>query len=385
MKKIELLAPSGDLERMEVAFLYGADAVYFGGKKFSLRANAVNFSMDDIKKAFELKKKYHKKIYLTLNIFFFDQERKEVEEYILEVAPYIDAFIISDVTLIKFIKENTDCEVHISTQMSVSNKETALFLKEEGVDRIVLARELSIPEIKEINDYAKVGLEVFIHGATCSMYSGRCVLSSYFTGRDPNRGGCAQVCRFLFTDDFNMAAKDLNGTYYIKNLIDAGVESLKIEGRMRSLYYIATVVGAYRKLIDLISEEKLTPEALRVLEEDLRRVSNRENSPQALKGEIDESDFYVQTSRNEPTNQDFLAIVLDYDGKVLTLEQRNYFEVEEKVELVTPNHERLVFRIENLKNKEGEILVARHPQEKIFIEIDLPFDVLKYSFIRKAL
>ena len=237
-KKVELLSPAGDFERLKIALLYGADAVYFGGREYSLRANANNFSIDDIKKATSFAHSLGKKVYLTLNIVFHDEDLNNVYDFIKAVVDAgIDAFIVSDPFIIKYIKDNFNVEVHLSTQGSTTNLEAVRYWKSEGIDRVVLAREVSIKEIKEISENVDVDLEVFIHGAMCTFYSGRCCLSNYFTNRDSNRGGCAQICRFAFDTDydskFTMATKDLNMAEHIGDLIDAGVKSLKVEGRMR--------------------------------------------------------------------------------------------------------------------------------------------------------
>lgn len=230
--KIELLSPAGDLDRLKVTLLYGADAVYIGGKEYSLRANANNFSIDEIKEACRFAHSLGKRVYLTLNIVFHNEDLVGVEDYIRQVVEAgIDAFIVSDPFIIKYIKSNfKDVEVHLSTQGSTTNIESVKFFKDEGVDRIVLARELSKGEIKDIIDKTKIDIEVFIHGAMCTFYSGRCVLSNYVTNRDSNRGGCAQICRFAFDKEncpskFTFATKDLNMARYIKDLIDIGVRA----------------------------------------------------------------------------------------------------------------------------------------------------------------
>ena len=198
-RRVELLAPSGDLERLKISLLYGADAVYIGGQDYSLRANANNFSIEEIKEACDFAHGLNKKVYLTLNIVFHNEDLDNVYSFIKDVVDCgIDAFIVSDPFIIKYIKDNFDVEIHLSTQGSTTNKESVKFWKEENVDRVVLAREVSIKEIKEIYEETKLDLEVFIHGAMCTFYSGRCTLSNYFTNRDSNRGGCAQVCRFAF-------------------------------------------------------------------------------------------------------------------------------------------------------------------------------------------
>ena len=213
MKKIELLSPAGDLERLKVTLLYGADAVYIGGQKYSLRANATNFSLEEIKEACDFAHKLGKRVHLTLNIVFHNSDMAGVEEYIKDVvACGIDAFIVSDPFIISYIKKNfPKVEVHLSTQNSTTNYETVLFFEKNGVDRVVLARELSKKEIKEIIDKTNTDIEVFIHGAMCTCFSGRCALSNYVTNRDANRGGCAQICRFAFKtdgEDFTLATKE---------------------------------------------------------------------------------------------------------------------------------------------------------------------------------
>ena len=264
MKKIELLAPAGSLEKLKVAFHYGADACYIGGRDFSLRANATNFSIDEIKEACDIAHELGKKIYVTVNIVFHNEDVKELEEYLrsLEKAG-VDAIIMSDPWLISFVKEKKiNLELHMSTQASTLNYESVNFWKDLGVSRVVLARELHYSEIKDIIDKTGMEIETFVHGAMCSSYSGRCVLSNYFTNRDANRGGCAQVCRYCFDlyDDnkekvesdteFTMSTKDLSLISMLSKMIEIGIASLKIEGRMRSNYYIATVVSTYREAID---------------------------------------------------------------------------------------------------------------------------------------
>ena len=258
MEKIELLSPAGDLEKLRIAYLYGADACYIGGKDYSLRANANNFSTNEIKEAVSFAHNLGKKIYVTLNIIFHNEDLEGVTKYLKELSKAnVDAVIISDVFLIDIIKKETpNLKIFLSTQDSVTNKESVKYFMNKGVSRVVLARELTKDEIKEIYDETKCELEIFLHGAMCTSYSGRCVLSNYFTNRDSNRGGCCQVCRFCFNLDkdkepkFQIATKDLNLSKFIKDLIEINVTSLKVEGRMRGTYYLATVNSCYRNLID---------------------------------------------------------------------------------------------------------------------------------------
>lgn len=389
-KKIELLSPAGDLERLKVTLLYGADAVYIGGQDYSLRANANNFSIEEIKEACTFAHKLNKKVYLTLNIVFHNEDISGVNDYIRDVANAgIDAFIVSDPFIIRYIKTNfPKVEVHLSTQNSTTNIEAVNFFKSEGVDRVVLARELSICEIKDIIDKTGIDVEIFIHGAMCTFYSGRCTLSNYLTNRDSNRGGCSQVCRFAFTIEnndqkFTMATKDLNASRYISTLMDIGVTSLKVEGRMRSLYYLATVIGCYRRIIDLHYNNKLTEEELIKEEKILSRVANRETSAHYLYHEADFTDQYY-TGRQEVSNQDFLGLVTSYDEtkKIVTLVERNYFEVGDEVELFTPSGKVYSFTIDTMYDEDmNRISVARHPEEIIKLQVDGEIPI--YSMLRK--
>lgn len=392
MKKIELLSPAGDLERLKVTLLYGADAVYLGGKLYNLRANATNFSLEDLKEGCQFAHKLGKKVFLTLNIVFHNEDILGVNDYIRDVVEAgIDAFIVSDLAIIRYIKQHyPQVEVHLSTQASTMNYEAALFYKSMGVDRIVLAREFSKDEIKEIIDKASIDIEVFIHGAMCTCVSGRCSLSNYVTNRDANRGGCSQVCRFAFTTDdgsnFTMATKDLNMARYVSELIEMNVTSMKVEGRMRSLYYLATVIGAYRKIIDNYYNHTLTDEVLNKQEKILDRVANREVSTHYYLKEADASDQYY-TGRVEISNQDYLGQVIDYDRDkcLLQIKERNYFKVGDKVTLFTPRDE-MTFTVSKIYDDSYNLVdVARHPDNIYFIEIKIAFDVCAYSMLRKEI
>lgn len=390
MKRIELLSPAGDLERLKLTLLYGADAVYIGGRQYSLRANATNFSIEEIEEGCSFAHNLGKKVYLTLNIVFHNEDMDGVEEYIKSVVDAgIDAFIVSDPFIISHIKDNyPNVEVHLSTQNSTSNYESVLFFLEQGVDRVVLARELNKNEIKEIIDKTGIDIEVFIHGAMCTCFSGRCALSNYVTNRDANRGGCSQVCRFSFdtSEDkqFTMATKDLNMTNYIGDLIDIGVRSLKVEGRMRSLYYLATVIGTYRKIIDHYYNNTITNEFIEKQEYILSRVANRETSTHYFMKEADYTDQYY-TGRCEISNQDYLGQVISYDKdkKLVKIYERNYFEVGDKVELFTPSGNIYPFTVSKLYNEDmEEEMVARHPDDIYYLYLDGEDDIVPYSMIR---
>ena len=389
MDKLELLAPAGDLERLKVNLLYGADSVYIGGEKFSLRANATNFTLDEIKEGCSFAHKLGKKVFLTLNIVFHNEDMEEVFNYIDEVVLCgIDAFIVSDAFIISYIKEKyPQVEVHLSTQNSTTNYETVKYFKDEGVDRVVLAREVGEKDIAEIIEKTGVDIEVFIHGAMCTCYSGRCALSNYVTNRDANRGGCSQVCRFAFAcceeKDFTLATKDLNMARYIKNLIDIGVKSLKIEGRMRSLYYLATVIGSYRKLIDGIYDGTLTKEEFSVLEERLNKVANRETSSQYFLKEADWTDQYY-SGRVEISNQDYLGLITGYDKEngCLIFIERNYFKIGDDVEIFTPTGDVYKYKVYKIYDEDmNELEVARHPEQ--VLKLKFPEELAKYSMIRR--
>ncbi len=387
-RKIELLAPAGDIERLKINLLYGADAVYIGGQSYSLRANATNFSIEEIKESCDFAHERGKKVYLTLNIVFHNEDMEGVEEYIKQVVDAgIDAFIVSDPFIISHIKENyKNVEVHLSTQNGACNYKAVEYFKEEGINRVVLARECNKEQIKEIIDKTGVDIEVFIHGAMCTCFSGRCALSNYVTNRDANRGGCAQVCRFAFTSDeekdFTFATKDLNMAEHIKEMMDIGVKSLKVEGRMRSLYYLATVIGTYREIIDRIENNTLTDEIMEKLEYRLSRVANREVSTHFFDHEADWTDQYY-TGRQELSNQDYLGLITGYDkeNKCLIMVERNYFEPGDEVEIFTPDKEVISYTIDKIYDEDmNELDVARHPEQVLKLKIDQ--ELPQYSMMR---
>ena len=366
----------------------GADAVYMGLDKFNARNMAQNFSIEEYIQCIKYAHALGVKVYLTLNIVFHNEDMDGVEEYIKEVVDAgIDAFIVSDPFIISHIKKNyPHVEVHLSTQNSTSNYKAVEYFKKEGINRVVLARELGMTDIAEIINKTNVDIEVFIHGAMCTCFSGRCALSNYVTNRDANRGGCAQVCRFAFKTneekDFTMASKDLNLAEYIGSLIDINVRSLKVEGRMRSLYYLATVIGTYREIIDSYYSNTLTEEKMKVLEYRLSRVANREVSTHFLLREADYTDQYY-SGRQELSNQDYLGLITGYDdtNKCLILVERNYFKPNDKVEIFTPDGNIYPYTITKIYDEDlNELDVARHPEQvlKIPFEKELP----PYSMIR---
>ena len=386
MEKIELLAPAGDLERLKVTLLYGADAVYLGGRKLGLRANATNFTKEELEEGCLFAHKLKKKVYVTLNIFFHDGDREDIDSYIEElVSCGVDAFIVSDPYLIEYLAKK-GLEAHVSTQASITNSKEAMFYKRLGATRVVLARELNKEEIHAIVTKTGLEVEVFLHGAMCTCFSGRCALSNYITNRDANRGGCAQVCRFAFnTSDnkvFTMATKDLNMSSYLKDLIEIGVRSLKIEGRMRSIYYLASVVGSYRALIDAYYEGKLTEEFATKYLKVLASVANRESTSQYFLKKADNTDQYY-TGRQEISNQEYIAVITGYDkeNNCLVLRERNYFKVGDTIEIFTPQGTSYQFVLEKLLDENNNsIEIARHPDE--LLKIPFKEELEKYSMIR---
>ena len=386
MEKIELLAPAGNLEKLKFAFMYGADACYIGGRDFSLRANAKNFSIEEMEEAVKFAHNLNKKVYVTVNIAFHNANEDKLLEYLKELERIkVDALIISDVLVIDLINKNKlNLKMHISTQASTLNIETVKFWKSLGVERVVLARELSREEIKDIIDSTGMEVECFIHGAMCSSYSGRCVLSNYLTGRDANRGGCAQICRWefpLFDKDNNLiesetkftaSSKDLMMIDYIKDMIEIGVSSLKVEGRMRSNYYVATVINTYRSMIDDYYNNSLTNDKISHYKKILERVANREAVPQFY-NKLPSVDEQYYLGRNEVSNQDFLGIVEDYDPdtNMVTITERNYFETGDVVEVFGPNIKAFSFVMPDIYNEDGEkVNIARHPEEILKFKLD---------------
>lgn len=377
---IELLAPAGDLEKLKFALHYGADAVYVGGQNFSLRANAKNFSLQDLEEALLFAHERGKKVYVTVNIVFHDEDTTGLKEYLQKLADiHVDAVIVSDIAVMKLIKdENIPLEIHVSTQASILNPYAALFYKNLGATRVVLAREASKEDIKEIKLMTNLDLECFIHGAMCTSFSGRCVMSNVVTNRDANRGGCAQICRWTFKTDeepiFSMTSKDLNMISNIESMINRGVNSFKVEGRMRGIYYIATVIHTYRKLIDQIKNNTLDEREVRYALDILNRSANRDSSPQFYDELPTEKEQYF-LGRQEISNQDFLGLVLDYDEeeKMVLLEQRNYFKKGDIVEFFGPETETFTYTVHTILNdKDEEIEVANHPNMLVKLPVDKP-------------
>ncbi|MDD3048821.1 MAG: U32 family peptidase [Bacilli bacterium] len=385
LNKPELLAPAGNIEKLKWAIKYGADAVYIGGQNYGLRANNDNFSLDDIKEACIYAHNNNAKVYVTVNIVFHNKDVVGLEIYLKELQNRgVDAIIISDPLVLDLIKaKHLNIKVFLSTQQSTINYEAVRFWEKEGVQRIILAREASGTDMKEIIDKTKMDIEVFIHGAMCVGYSGRCTLSNYFTMRDSNRGGCSQICRWNFElrnnkdvkadEDFAISPKDLSLLKYLPDLIKMGIKSFKIEGRMRSIYYIATIIRIYRKAIDEYCNNPDTYQYNLAYENELYRCANRDSVPQYFDKPPGINEQYY-TGREELTNKDFIGVVLDYDdiNKEIVIQQRNYFKPGDQVEIFGPNQDTIELVIKYIKDIKGDLIdAARHPEEIVRIPYDL--------------
>lgn len=395
IKKPELLAPAGNLEKLKVAIMYGADAVFVGGKEFSLRSQASNFSIEDIAAGVAFAKKYGAHIHVTCNIILHQDNLQGIQEYLRTLDQIgVTAIIVADPYIMTIAKEmNLNLEVHVSTQLSTLNLKAIEFYQNMGMDRVVLGREVTYEDLKTIMEYAPVDIEYFIHGAMCIHYSGRCMLSNYLSRRDANRGGCSQSCRWYYDlyqngelvnheDDmpFSMSSKDMSLIDHIGELIELGVDSFKIEGRMKSLHYIATVVSTYRKLIDAYCDDPDHFQQNESYRDELLKAANRALCQGFFYDHPSQEEqlFYM---RDEHPTQEFVMRVLEYDKQehLAKIEQRNYFKVGDKIEIFSPHHPNLFFTVEKLYNEDKEsIEVANHPMEVLYVQIDeeiLPNDM----------
>ena len=385
---LELLAPAGDKERCKFAFLYGADAIYFGGQNYSLRANAKNFTDEEIKWTTDYAHSLNKKVYVTVNIIFHNEDLMGLKDYLIYLDSInVDGVIASDIVVLKLIQElKLKFKVILSTQASTLNEYTAQFYKSLGVKQVVLAREALTDDIKNIKEKTGLEIECFVHGAMCISISGKCILSSIMTNRDSNRGGCAQICRWIFNEDdehpFSMTPKDLNMIDNIKEMIDLGVTTVKVEGRMRSIYYIATVILCYRKIIDKILSNTLTNEDKTYYLKILNRCANRDSAPQFFHKLPTENDEYFNL-RDEESNQDFLGIVKDYDEKthMATIEERNFFKIGDEIEFFGPNTDTTSYRVENIYD-ENDNALEKANMPRMIVKIPLPFKVYENDLLR---
>lgn len=399
MDRIELLAPAKDLEKAKTAIRYGADAVYLGGKRFSLRSRASNFDIEDIKEIADFAHGFNKKIYVTVNMVFHDDDLYGIREYLEKLEKIgVDAIIVESLAVASLSKKYApNMECHISTQTSITNSMTVKMMEEFGADRVVLAREVDMSEIEVIAKRVNIPLEVFIHGGMCSNYSGRCTLSNRMTLRDANRGGCAQSCRWkyrvydgntLISDKecpLSMSSKDLRATAYIERMIKAGVASLKIEGRMKSDYYIAQVVKTYRKMIDEIYEKgHLDDDRIAYYDDELSKAENRLSDDGFLSGKCDDTK-HLYGINGAGVTHDFIGYVKDYDrvSKMALVEVRNKFCLNDELEVFGPKVDNEHFINTLMYNQDFEnVEVANQPMELLFVKI--PFNVSEHDMIRKV-
>lgn len=402
MKKIELLAPAGDIKKLSSAIHFGADAVYFAGKKFGLRAFAGNFDYNEIERALTDLHSVGKKGYITLNIFAENADFAELGDYVKFLRDVkADGLIISDPGVLSFVKETCpELELHLSTQANTTNKYSVKFWRDMGVKRVVLARELSLDSIKEIADFVgdSVELEAFVHGAMCISYSGRCLLSSYLTDRDSNRGECVQACRWEYAvaeksrvgkcnpltmqedarGTYILNSKDMNTLPILDKILDAGITSLKIEGRMKSEYYVGCVVNAYRKRIDgILSGKGYDP----YYNEELYKVNHREYTTGFYLGQAEQC---YETSK--PVNPyTFTALVLGYDEEkgLLKVEMRNRFFEGDLLEIVAANNDAKYLKAEEIYDEEGQrVADCKIVQQILYIKTDIKLE--KFDMLRKA-
>lgn len=405
MNKVELLAPAGSLTKLKYAIEYGADAVYIGGEEFSLRVASQNFTLPEIEEGIEYAHKRGKKVYITANIIPHNDDLKEFPDFVRQVADLgADAIIVSDLGMFSVVREVApDLDVHISTQANNTNFESAKMWYKLGAKRVILARDLSFKEIEEIRQKISPDeeLECFVHGAMCVSYSGRCLLSNYLTHRDANKGACSHPCRWkyylmeekrpgeympVFENDrgtFLYNSKDLCMVKYIPELIKAGINSFKIEGRVKNELYVATVVGAYRRAIDAYYEN---PEGFTVssdILEDLEKVSHREYTTGFYFNKPDENN-QLYTSNTYIQDYTIVGVVREYDSQtgIATIEQRNRFFKGDEIEIIRPNGTPFSFVADYMTDGEdNEIDVAPHPQ--MIVRLKPGNEVGEFAILRK--
>ena len=398
----EILSPAGNMEKLKTAVYFGASAVYFSGKSFGLRASAGNFSSEEIKEAVEFCHKHKVKAYVTVNIVAHNRDFDGLKEYLIGLEESkVDGIIVSDLGIMNFAKEYAPgLDIHVSTQANVTNKYTAKFYADMGAKRIVLAREMTLTEIKEIHDYLgdKVELEAFVHGAMCISYSGRCLLSNFLTNRDGNKGACVQACRWKYTINevsrtseklpimedergtYILNSKDLNMIEHLDDLVKAGVTSFKIEGRMKTSYYVATVTNAYKRALnDYLSKKEFNSKLLLELD----KASNRGYTTGFYyKDKMDEKSERLDSSAPSQTYE-YMAIVLESKNGEVSVEQRNNFKVGDTLEILSPgDFFNKSFIVKKMKNEKGEeVETAKIVQEKLIL--NCPFELHKGDILRK--
>ena len=403
IKKPELLAPAGNMEKLKMALIYGADAVYLGGKAFGLRAFGGNFDYDELKEAVDFAHRLGKKVYVTVNIFPHNSDMEKLPEYLAYLNEIrVDAMLIADLGIFTLAKKYApDTDIHISTQANNTNWVTVNTWADMGASRVVLAREMSLGEIRTIREKCPVELEMFVHGAMCISYSGRCLMSNYMTGRDANRGSCAQACRWKYAlveekrpGQYFPIEEDDRGTYFfnskdmcllphIGDVIDSGVDSLKIEGRMKSVHYAASIVKAYRAAIDSYCED---PEHFELKQEwldELGKVSHRQYTTGFYYNKPTEDDQIYGTTSYEQTS-DFVGLVLSYDEATgyAMVEQRNNMKKGQEIEIFQPNLPGYRMILDEMYNDEGELIdVAPHPQQLVKMKMAHPVE--PYTILRR--
>lgn len=407
MRKVELLAPAGDLERLKIAFTYGADAVYIGGEIFGMRSAAKNFTKEEMAEGVRFAHERGKQVFVTMNIIPRNDEFLQIEQYLLDLQEIgVDAVIVSDPGVFSMVQQIVpDMEIHISTQASTTNSDAANFWYNLGAKRIVTARELSFKEIKEISDNSPkdMDIESFIHGAMCMSYSGKCVISNYTTGRDANRGSCAQSCRWKYTlveekkpreyepvvegvdPEFFFNSKDLCMIEYIPQIFESGITSLKIEGRMKTSYYVATTVRAYRMAIDAYYEDpenwKFNPMWL----EELKKGSHRDYST-GFYFDRPDSNAHNYESASYIRNYDFIGIVRCYEEEtgLHIVEQRNKMWVGDDIEIIGPYVETMHSKIEEMYDEDGNPIESA-PRAKQIVKLKLDKKLEKDYMLRKPI
>lgn len=402
-KKPELLAPAGNMEKMKMALLYGADAVYLGGQMFGLRAFGGNFTQEELKEAVDFAHALQKKVYVTVNIFPHNSDIDKLPDYLRYLASIkVDAILVADLGVFSMAQKLVpELSIHISTQANSTNWAAVNAWQELGAERVVLAREMSLKEIREIRAKCPAELEMFIHGAMCISYSGRCLLSNYFTGRDSNRGSCAQPCRWKYAlveetrpGQYFPVMEDDRGSYIFNSkdmclmpnlaeVIESGIDSLKIEGRMKSVHYAASVTKAYRMAIDSYFAD---PERFSVKDEwleELDKVSHRAYTTGFYYGNPTDKDQIYGTSSYQQSS-DFVGLVLDYDETTgwATVEQRNNMKVGQEIEIFQPKLDGYRQILAEMVDDTGvSIDVAPHPQQ--IVKIKMQQRVEPYAILRR--
>ena len=391
--KPELLAPAGNLEKLKIAYHYGADAVYIGGTVFGLRKYAENFSIPQLEEASKIAKSLNKTLYVVLNGYAHQSDLKDIAQYLVEISHIpIDAFIISDAGVAALARQHHSAEIHVSTQASVTNAYGCNLWKSLGATRVVLAREVTLEETEAIQKHSDVELEIFVHGAMCASYSGKCTISNYTVGRDSNRGGCIQSCRHLYTleDDSGetestqiMNAKDLQAIRQLPHIMSLGIDSIKVEGRMKSNLYVANTISTYRRcldeLYDLLTSNTPIPETFfQPFEDQLATVSNRTFSSGGLENRpAGESINYAFNGYEKQV--DFVGTVKAIQGKEVFVEVRNTFYENDDLIALKPTGETQSLSQALLRNLSGEPINSSRPNMMMTIEGDLnlsPMDLI---------